>query len=132
MVATIDRSLEEQFKKDMARGRRMKTKKIKTFYDNVFNATFGIEIGNLSDEHFDAETEVQEKTFKNRTWVRYIARLQNKNDFYALIHETLHLVKNIFNDRKIPFTAENHEIIAYYQTYLFKKLWRSIHKPKLK
>lgn len=102
---------------------------MKTFYDKVFNATIGIEIAKPSRDVFDAESGIEEKQVKGGTLRRYVVTLQNRKDFYALIHETIHVVKNVFTDRGIPFTAENHEMIAYYQSYLFETLWRAINKP---
>lgn len=52
-----------------------------------------------------------------------------KNWLY-LVHECLHLVKNIFEYANIPFNANNHELIAYYQTYWVKTIWEEIHGVK--
>jgi hypothetical protein len=101
---------------------------MKTFYDRVFNATVGIRVSKPDNHYLDASCEVQEKKTKKGILVIYIVTIENKKDFYGLLHETLHLVKNIFADRRIAFTAENDEVIAYYQTYWFKILWRAINK----
>jgi len=70
-----------------------------------------------------------ERTEKNGcVSVKYIIFIENKKNFYTLLHETAHLVKHIFLDRGIPFDGTNDEAIAFYQTFWFKKLWRSMNK----
>jgi len=60
----------------------------------------------------------------------YLIHIEDPKDFYTLLHETVHLVKTIFTDRGIPFTVENDEMIAYYQSFWFKKLWRILSKKR--
>lgn len=59
----------------------------------------------------------------------YILRIE-ENDFYTLSHECLHLVRHILTDRGVPFRPENDEVIAYYQGYWLKRLWRLTNKKK--
>lgn len=58
----------------------------------------------------------------------YLVNVEKKKDFYTLLHETVHLVGQILDDRMIPIRKENDEIFAYYQTYWFKTLWRFMNK----
>ena len=58
----------------------------------------------------------------------YLLWIRQKRDFYALMHETLHLVRHILADRGIPFDSNNDEVIAYYHTFWFRKLWRTMNK----
>jgi len=60
----------------------------------------------------------------------YVVCLTDHKDFYTLMHECVHLVKRIFADRGIPFTAENDEAIAYYQAWWFRTLWRKCNKRR--
>ena len=55
---------------------------------------------------------------------RFAISLSDPRCLSVLVHECLHLVKGIFRERGIPFTAENDEAIAYYQEWWFEKLWQ--------
>ncbi len=66
------------------------------------------------------------KDKQGRKFRDYIIWVENKKGFYALLHETLHLVRHIFDDRGVPFRSENDESIAYYHMWWFKKLWRTL------
>lgn len=66
------------------------------------------------------DTEVQDNGIP-----LYVVSLTNRRDFYSLLHECVHLVRRIFEDRGIPFGTENHELIAYYQEWWFRALWRA-------
>ncbi len=101
---------------------------MKLFYDNVFLATVGLEIGTPDNQRLAAHVEIQEKKNSKGVEVRYVVRIENKENFYTLLHDCLHLVRHIFVDRGIPFDDTNHELIAYYQTYWFKRLWRAVNK----
>ena len=61
-------------------------------------------------------------------WPIYELTMKNRRDFYTLVHECLHLVVHIFNDRGLPFEASNHEFIAYYLESLVQRIWRGLHK----
>lgn len=56
----------------------------------------------------------------------YIVWVEEKRDFYTLLHESVHLVKRIMVHRDIPFNDKNDELIAYYLTFWFRKLWRAM------
>ena len=58
----------------------------------------------------------------------YLIVVEDKKDFYALLHEVTHLVTHILCDRGIPYTRENTESIAYFTTWWFKRLWRIMNK----
>lgn len=99
------------------------------FYDEVLHTNIRVELGNvLSDDRRDAEMAVEEKKIKDGTEVRYVIRLTSKKQFYSLVHEALHLVKHVFVDRNIPFNKHNDEMIAYYQEFVVKKIWRILNK----
>jgi hypothetical protein len=98
-------------------------KKLIHLYDPLYLANVDLRIGKGSNL-FGCYVE---RIVKNNT-VRYVVSMENRDDFYSLLHECVHLVKHIFADRQIPFDARNDEAIAYYQTWWFKKLWRASHK----
>ena len=54
--------------------------------------------------------------------------VEDKEAFYSMVHETVHLVKSIFEITGIPFTSDNDEIIAYYQNYWIRKFWNKMSK----
>ena len=96
---------------------------MRSFYDKLYLATVELKIQRGKD-HFSCYVESIECDDGS---IKYVVSMDNKEDFYSLLHECLHLVKQIFLDRHIPFTAENDEAIAYYQEWWFKKLWRAAH-----
>ena len=103
-------------------------KKIK-FYDKVFDAEVEVFLDKTEDRKHSGETMNVDRINKDGSvYKEYRVCLEDKKDFYTLLHETVHLVEKIFTDRGIPFTSENSEIIAYYQTYWFKQIWRKINK----
>jgi hypothetical protein len=55
----------------------------------------------------------------------FVLWLMHPDDFYVLMHETLHLVVGAFEAKGINVNLANEEeVIAYYQAYWFRKLWR--------
>jgi hypothetical protein len=55
----------------------------------------------------------------------FVLWLMYADDFYVLMHETLHLVVAIFEAKGINVNLANEEeVIAFYQSYWFRKLWR--------
>lgn len=96
-------------------------KKIK-FYEPFLYAN--IEISFAKDKILKGSTNQYEKD----GIVYYTLQLEDSKDFYTLMHECLHLTNRVFTDRGIPFNAENDEVIAYYQSYWFKRIWRRINK----
>ena len=55
----------------------------------------------------------------------FVVWLLHPDDFYVLMHEVLHLVVYIFNTKGININLANEEeVIAYYQSFWFRKLWR--------
>lgn len=100
----------------------MASKKLK-FYDRIYCAAVELQIGKQKGL-FSCSVE----TVMDGEYPVYVMKLSNKNDFYGLVHESLHLVKSIFRDRQIPFTPENDETIAYYQSWWVRKLWHEMHK----
>jgi len=63
---------------------------------------------------------------------KFFIWLDNPEDFYCLVHECLHLVREIFKVVGIPFNETNEEIIAYYQSYWVERLWNKISKKIIK
>lgn len=98
------------------------------FYDPMYFANVEIHLGVPLDEHRNGGLTVFDKVEKKGTFRYYLINLENKKDFYSLMHECIHLVKAVFTDRGIPFTSENDESIAYYHSYWFKRIWRKINK----
>jgi len=58
--------------------------------------------------------------------------VEDKDSFYSMIHETVHLVRQIFEITGMPFTSDNDEVIAYYQNYWVRKFWNKMSGPKKK
>lgn len=98
----------------------------KRFYDPLYFATV-ILTDKSGYEYLGGSTYKETITKGKEKYVEYFINVEKKN-FYTLQHECVHLVKHIFVDRGIPFTAENDEVIAYYLEYWFKRLWRAINK----
>lgn len=89
-----------------------------------------IEVGLIKDK-LRAYIELVDDTDKNGGVTRsYRVRLESKSDFYSLLHECIHLTRHIFEDRGIPFNGKNDEAIAYYTTYLFKRIWRKVNTKR--
>ncbi len=75
--------------------------------------------------HLQGFVDTMERKLKGgEKEISYIVWIENKNGFYTLIHEIVHLITRIFTDRSIPISKGNDEIFAYYQNWWFKKLWR--------
>lgn len=100
-----------------------------TLYDPTFLATIVLKIGE-KDGILSGTVDKEDYKSRGKTFRKYIVWIGSREDFYCLMHECFHLVKKIFEDRDIPFTAENDEVIAYYYSYLFKKLWRTCHRNR--
>lgn len=60
------------------------------------------------------------------TFRDYLIYLEDKDNFYTLLHETVHLVNHILRDRNAHYDWYKDEVFAYYQTYWVKKLWRAV------
>ena len=60
----------------------------------------------------------------------YILWISDGENWYYIVHECLHLVKNILKYAGIPFNTNNHELIAYYQIYWVKTIWEGISGSK--
>jgi hypothetical protein len=101
---------------------------MKKFYEPVLFSDVVVKIGDPVRGELSGSTETQEKITKKGKEVRYLITLQSNKDYYCLAHECLHLVKRIFTDRGIPFNEQNDEMIAYYQSYWIKRIWRSMPK----
>ena len=54
----------------------------------------------------------------------YHIHIDNPQNFYLLMHECVHIVNRIFEDRDIYYDKAEDELFAYYLTFWFKKLWR--------
>jgi len=76
---------------------------------------------NWEENHYNAETHV---LYDDKSITKgFLVWLKEKDDYYGMVHETVHLVKRIFEAMQIPFNEDNHEIIAYYQNYWVRKFW---------
>ena len=55
----------------------------------------------------------------------FLVWLSDPQDFYSLLHETVHLVRMVFEDRGVNTDLRNEdETFAYYQMFWFRELWR--------
>lgn len=96
-----------------------------SLYEPILLANVQLDLSK-KDKLFSAYTDIVDK--KGLRY--YVIHLDDKKDFYALLHECVHLTKRVFQDRGVPFNAENDEAIAYYMTYWFKRLWRRLNKEE--
>lgn len=106
--------------------------KIKTHYDSVFKTwiTVFVEkdevkarkkiekiIGeSLEEMSFESQAKTVEYVSSNGGQ-RMIVWLK-KPQYPLLAHELVHVIEYCFERRRIPFTIENSEVIAYYMEYL--------------
>lgn len=98
------------------------------FYEPILYANVIVRITKNPESCLSGSVHVEERMGKKGKEVRYVVTLEDKKDFYTLQHELVHVTKQIFVDRKIPFNAENDEMIAYYFEHWFKTIWRRINK----
>jgi len=66
--------------------------------------------------------------FKNeeKGLIKRVVWISEASNFYALFHEVVHLTVDIFRDSGMPFTLENEETIAYFQTHWFRQMWHQM------
>jgi hypothetical protein len=63
----------------------------------------------------------------------FVVWLQDPKDFYALMHECVHLVNYIFSSKGMNTNLQNEdETFAYYMAGWFRKLWRFYGNIKFK
>ncbi len=54
--------------------------------------------------------------------------IKKYNDFYTLVHESVHLVTYIMDRKGIPISRENDETMAYLLEFYTREFWREISK----
>ena len=54
--------------------------------------------------------------------------VEERDDYFSIVHETIHLARIVFQVMNIPFNSDNEEIIAYYQNYWVRKFWNKMSK----
>jgi hypothetical protein len=87
-------------------------------------------------DFYDAETHFVEVEHVNASglpeegikssWL--LVWINKDDDYHAMVHETVHLVKRIFGIMGIAFDETNDEMIAYYQNYWVRKFWNKMSK----
>ena len=82
----------------------------------------------LTNNHVGKCIEIYDK--KTKKSLGYLVWVKDKKNFYIMVHETVHLTKQIFETHNIPFTPENDELIAYYQNYWIRRFWKVMSKTK--
>lgn len=109
-------------------------KTIKKFFEPTLGASAYLFIDYTSEEvnkffaKKDIETDEELNTSSGATFTvemktdtgaynAYYVWIEDRSSIPVLTHECLHLVKNIFVKRHIPFDAANHELIAYHLEY---------------
>ena len=122
--------------------------KVKKFYEPVFKVTLLFIVGcsvNELKKYSDKKKiiiheiekmagftcilePIETKSKDGGIFTEHIMWIENKKNFYDLLHESLHLVGQIFNERGIPIRKENDEMMAIYQEWWFKTLWRFMNK----
>jgi len=78
--------------------------------------------------HEDSIGECLLITSEDDTPRGFVIWIKDKIDYNSMVHETLHLVKRIFQIKGVPFNSDNDEIIAYYQNYWVRKFWNKMSK----
>jgi len=63
---------------------------------------------------------------KEETVDYFLVWVAEPTDYNSMVHETVHLVKRIFQAVNVPFNSDNDEIIAYYQNYWVRKFWNKM------
>jgi hypothetical protein len=121
--------------------------KAKRLYDPVFRATVDFLFDCTADEvnewykkhKIGDKTEKQDKngfsmeienSWHGQTITEFLIVVYNVDDFYTLSHELIHLVRNVFAQRKLNFDSDNDEAIAYYHEYWLRRFWRLMDKKK--
>lgn len=77
-----------------------------------------------NNDSFNASIDVVEKA--NGTLDYFLVWVEDLTGYNAMVHETLHLTKRIFNLVGVPFASDNDEIIAYYQNYWVRQFWHKM------
>lgn len=83
-------------------------------------------VGDSGDNEHDAEchTIYDDKSVV----IGFLIWIEKPTDYNAMVHETLHLIKRIFECIGIPFNSDNDEIMAYYQNYWIRLFWNKMSK----
>lgn len=63
---------------------------------------------------------------KGKQQIKRVVWVHKASDFYALFHEVIHLIVDVFRDNGVAFDTHNEEMIAYYQTHWFRLLWHQM------
>ena len=86
--------------------------------------------------------EIEKKNKDNMIEKEFLVWIEDKTNFFYMVHETAHLVQRIFEFVGVTYSQTNKEAIAYYQEYWVRKFWHvmdkkveckvKVKKPKLK
>ena len=60
----------------------------------------------------------------------FLIWLDGFDQYHNMVHETLHLTAQMFKEYGVLFSADNEEMIAYYQNYWVRKFWNKMSKFK--
>jgi len=80
---------------------------------------------NLTTNH---RGKVVEMFNSDETRTGFLVWVDCFKNYHTMVHETLHLTGLIFKFHGVPFTADNEEMIAYYQNYWVRKFWHKMSK----
>jgi hypothetical protein len=81
-------------------------------------------VEDFGENYHDAECHT---IYDNKCKIKgFLLWIEDPNDYHALVHESMHLLKRIFECINIPFTTDNDEIMAYYQCYWVRKFWNKM------
>lgn len=84
----------------------------------------------ISKEEFELNRGIHMLVRDNKKRDYHIIWIEKRTGFYELMHECLHLVKDALVPMGIPFNHMNDELIAYYQEYWFRRIWKAVGKEK--
>ena len=75
----------------------------------------------IEDDYSDCLGVTMQANTNERTY--YILWVKHLDDTQTLVHETLHLIYKILDDRGIVLGNNNNETVAYYLSFWFQKLY---------
>jgi hypothetical protein len=105
------------------------------FHDDIYLMTGNKDAANkfcsgldLTDKHRGKCAEMADDSSKLPGG--FLVWVDKNENFYTMVHETLHLAKTVFEYHGVPFNQENDEFIASYQNYWVRKFWITMSKGK--
>ena len=86
------------------------------------------EVANIDKLLDQRDSGVMIKVLCKNGVYEYYLWVEEKDGFYTLSHEIIHLVAQVLDRVGIPFFEGNEELVAYYHEYWMRKLWHIMGK----